>query len=126
MSANSCSFSPCTSSLPVPTYIFATMHHHRDAIVKLGLEMQQQNQRHGTGLNINQFAKSRHARQSFVLLAADMSWLRPKFEKFRPNQWHAGVRQLVLRLLQTSFMALVRVISFVSVVVKGQLYCMIR
>ena len=98
----------CTSCISVPVLIFATMHHHRDAILKLGSEMQQQNEQRGMGLNINQLSKSRHARQSFVLLANDLNWLRPKFEKFRPNQWHAGVRQLVLRLLQTSIMALVR------------------
>ena len=57
-------------------------------------------------LTTQQLAKSKHARSSFVGLSVEMSWLLPKFEKFRPSVWYAGVCLLVLRLLQTSFVAL--------------------
>ena len=50
---------------------------------------------------------NRRARASFVSLAKDMQWLRPKFEKFKPSNPFAGVWLLVIRLLQTSFCALV-------------------
>ena len=36
-----------------------------------------------------------------------MRWLSPKFEMFAPSRWYAGVVLLVIRLLQTSLMALV-------------------
>jgi len=52
-----------------------------------------------------------------------MAWLLPKFEKFRPELWFAGVAMLVLRLIQTSLMALVRtqrvqaaVVSLVTII----------
>jgi hypothetical protein len=37
-----------------------------------------------------------------------MAWLLPKFEKYSPSFWFAGVGLLLLRLVQTSLMALVR------------------
>ena len=38
----------------------------------------------------------------------EMAWLLSKFEKYKPSFWFAGVGLLVLRLVQTSLMALVR------------------
>ena len=96
---------PCAST--VPTLIFTTMYSHRHAIQKLGTEMQQYNQPRGTRLNANQLIKSKQARGSFVSLTAEVRWLLPKFEKFSAEYWFFGIVQLALRLLQTSFMALV-------------------
>ena len=92
----------------VPMLMFATMHHQRHAIRKLGLELERHNQRSGTGINLSQLAKSRHARSSFTSLTVEMQWLLPKFEAFKPTQWYAGIALIALRLLQTSLMALFR------------------
>ena len=84
------------------------MYSHRHAIQKLGSEMRQYNQRRGgTRLNANQLIKSKQARSSFVSLTTEIGWLLPKFEKFQPEYWYWGIVLLALRLLQTSFMALV-------------------
>ena len=92
----------------VPTLIFTTMYRYRDAIHKLGTELHRHNQSRGSVMTVNQFAKSKQARNSFASLSVEMLWLLPKFEKFRPSAWWAGVGMLVLRLFQTSLMALVR------------------
>ena len=92
----------------VPTLMFTTLYRHRNAIKKLGSEVQQHNRRSNSGINAAQFAKSKHARQSFVALTSEMQWLLPRFDKFKHTQYHAGVRLLVLRLLKTSLMPLVR------------------
>jgi len=84
------------------------MFQHRHAIEKLGTELQEHNQRRGTGLNMEQLAKSKQARSSFASLTLEMQWLLPKVEMFRAANWWFGVLLLVLRLLQTTFMALVR------------------
>ena len=84
------------------------MFQNRHAISKLGTELKRHNQSQKTGLNVNQLARSKHARSSFVALTNDMRWLLPKFDKFKSDQWYIGVCLLVLRLLQTSFMAMVR------------------
>lgn len=83
------------------------MYQHRSKIQKLGVEMQQYNSLRRTGLTANQLIKSKQARTSFVSLTTEISWLLPKFEKFLPEYWYHGVVLLALRLLQTSFMALV-------------------
>ena len=85
-----------------------TMYVHRDAIERLGVDLQMHNQSHTSSFTTRQFAKSRHARPSFVALSMNMTWLLSKFEKFKPSFWAAGVGLLVLRLLQTSLMAIVR------------------
>ena len=106
----------CTSALhltcvwccvTVPILVFATMFGHRHAIQKLGVEMRQYNQPRHTGLTANQLIKSKQARSSFASLTTEIRWLLPKFEKFLPEYWYHGVVLLALRLLQTSFMALV-------------------
>ena len=94
--------------LGIPTLIFVIMFQHRHHMLKLSSELQRHNSARGTGLNVNQLAKSKHARGSFASLTVEMRWLLPKFDKFKPGLWHTGVSLLVLRLLQTSFMALVR------------------
>ena len=72
----------------VPIVIFTTMYLNKDAIRKLGTEVQQHNlRRGGTSLNAIQLAKSKQARASFVALTTDMQWLMPKFEKFKPSLW---------------------------------------
>ena len=63
------------------------------------------NRQRNTGMTAMQLAKSKHARSSFVTLSSNMNWLLPKFEKFRPEMKYTGVWLLLLRLLQTSFMA---------------------
>ena len=88
--------------------MFTTMYHQRHAIQKLGLELQRHNQKRGTGLNMQHLARSQQARSSFASLAVEMQWLLPKFEAFDPAQWYAGIALLVIRLVQTSLMALVR------------------
>ena len=85
-----------------------TMYPHRHTIRKMGTDLQEHNKSRGTTLTSQQFAKSKHARSSFASLTVEMAWLLPKFEKFRPELWFAGVAMLVLRLIQTSLMALVR------------------
>ena len=85
--------------------MFTIMYRHRRTIEKLGLELQMHNRQRNTGLTSMQFAKSKHARSSFVTLSSSMNWLLPKFEKFRPEMKYTGVWLLLLRLLQTSFMA---------------------
>lgn len=93
--------------LGVPTLMFTAMYHQRHAIKKLGLELECHNNRRGAGLNIAQFAKSKHARSSFASLTVEMQWLLPQFEEFTPAQWYTGTMLLVIRLVQTSLMALV-------------------
>ena len=83
------------------------MYQHRHAIQKLGTEMQQYNHPRGTRLNANQLIKSKQARSSFVSLTAEIRWLLPKFEKFLPEYWFFGIVLLALRLVQTSFMAVI-------------------
>ena len=85
-----------------------SLFRHRHATKKLGTELQEHNQRLGSGRNLNQLAKSKVARSSFVAKTQEMRWLTPKFEKFRPSLYLMGVVLLGLRLLQTSFIALVR------------------
>lgn len=87
--------------------MFTTMYHQRHAIKKLGLELERHNTLRGTGLNIAQLAKSKQARSSFVSQTAEMHWLLPKFEAFTPTQWYTSIVLLVIRLVQTSLMALV-------------------
>jgi hypothetical protein len=70
----------------VPALFFVTMYRHRRSIQKLGNELQQHNQRLGTGLNIKQLAKSRSARASFANLSMEMKWLLPKFEVVLPGR----------------------------------------
>jgi hypothetical protein len=72
----------------------------------MGTDLQDHNKSRGTTLTAQQFAKSKHARSSFASLTVEMAWLLPKFEKFKPEFWHCGVVSLVLRLAQTSLMAL--------------------
>ena len=105
-----------------------TMYPHRHAIRKMGTDLQEHNKSRGTTLTSQQFAKSKHARSSFSSLTVDMAWLLPKVEKFRPELWFAGVAMLVLRLIQTSLMALVRtqrvqaaVVSLVTIVAFSML-----
>ena len=107
----------------VPVLIFTTMYPHRHAIRKLGTDLQHHNRTRGTTMTSRQFAKSKHARSSFATLTVEMAWLMPKFEKYTPSFWFAGVGLLVLRLIQTSLMALVRtqrvqaaLVSFVTLV----------
>ena len=85
-----------------------TMYPHRHAIRKLGMDLQAHNESRGTSMTSQQFAKSKNARSSFATLRVEMAWLLPKFEKYTPSFWFAGVGLLVLRLIQTSLMALVR------------------
>ena len=85
-----------------------TMYPHRHAIRKMGTDLQEHNKSRGTTLTSQQFAKSKHARSSFASLTVEMAWLLPKFETYAPSFWFAGVGLLVLRLVQTSLMALVR------------------
>ena len=96
----------------VPMMTFAILYRHRHQIEKLGMELRQFNQSRGTGLSVRQFANSKKARQSFTSLTLEMQWLLPKIERFRYSAWWAGVVQLALRLLQTSFMAIVRICDF--------------
>ena len=96
------------ASRTVPLLIFTTLYRHRDAIHKLGTELQRHNELRGTGRTATELASSRHARSSFVALTDEMRWLLPKFNKYKPSLWYAGVGFLVLRLMQTSLMALVR------------------
>ena len=91
----------------IPLLICTLLHKYRDAIQKLGTELNLHQQRQGMGLNMQKLSKSRHARGSFVGIATDLRWLRPKFEKYKPASCYAGVRFLGIRLLQTSFMALI-------------------
>ena len=107
----------------VPSLIFAIMFPYRHKIQKLGADLQQLNQRGRTGLTANQLAGSKRARSSFVSLTTELRWLLPKFEKFRPELWFSGVLLLLLRLMQTSFMAFVRsqikqaaIVCFVSLI----------
>ena len=107
----------------VPCLIFTIMFQHRHEIQKLGADLQQHNQRQRTGLTANQLVGSKRARSSFVAAVDDLRWLLPKFEKFRPELWFSGVLLLLVRLLQTSFMAFVRsqlkqaaIVCFVSLV----------
>ena len=93
----------------VPSLTFAIMFKNRHAIQKLGTMLKHHNQSQRTGLDANQFARSKHARSSFVALTEDLNWLLPKFGKFKSDQWYFGVCLLVLRLLQTSFMAMVSI-----------------
>ena len=86
--------------------MFLTMYQQRNAIKKLGNELQRHNESRGTGLNMAQLAKSKQARTSFISLTKEIQWLIPKFEEFLPAYWYHGVVLLVLRLLQTSFIAL--------------------
>jgi len=88
--------------------IFGCLYQHRHAIQTLGADLAQHNQRLGTGMSLNQFVKSKKARNSFIATTAELRWLQPKFEKFRAGVPFTGVLLLLLRLLQTSFMALVR------------------
>ena len=83
-----------------------TMYPHRHAIRKMGTDPQDHNKSRGTTLTSQQLAKSKRARSSFTSLTVEMAWLLPKFEKFKPEFWHYGVVSLVLRLVQTSLMAL--------------------
>ena len=94
-------------SCAVPSTIFWTMYQHRSAIEKLGLDLQRHNSERGVSLNANQLARSKKARASFMALTVEIQWLLPKFEKFRTSEWFAGIYLLLLRLLQTTFMALV-------------------
>ena len=87
--------------------MFLTMYQQRNAIKKLGNELQRHNESRGTGLNMAQLANSKQARTSFISLTKEIQWLIPKFEEFLPAYWYHGVVLLVLRLLQTSFIALV-------------------
>ena len=105
-----------------------TMYPHRHAIRKMGTDLREHNKSRGTALTSQQFAKSKHSRSSFASLTVEMAWLLPKFEKFRPELWFAGVAMLVLRLIQTSLMALVRtqrvqaaVVSLVTIVAFSML-----
>ena len=84
------------------------MYSHRHAIHKLGKDLQHHNSSRGTSITAEQLANSKHARSSFATLAVEMSWLVPNFELYKPSFWFAGVGLLVLRLVQTSLMALVR------------------
>ena len=91
-----------------PSLIFTVMFQHRRAIQKIGHDLQQHNRRSRTGLTASQLSGSKRARRSFVALTTELAWLLPRFEKFRPGLWVSGVLLLLLRLLQTSFMAFVR------------------
>lgn len=84
------------------------MYSHRHDIQKLGTDLAEHNDGRGTSLTAHQFAKSKHARSSFATLTIEIAWLLPKFEKYQPSFWFAGVALLLLRLVQTSLMALVR------------------
>ena len=88
--------------------MFVTMYLHRSAIEQLGTEVRRHNQALDSKLTIRQFARSKRARASFVVLSTEMQWLLPKIEKFKASQWYASVEFLLLRLFQTSFMALLR------------------
>ena len=83
------------------------MYLQRREIQKHGSELQRFNSRHGTGLTSSQVIKAKQARNSFVSRTAEIRWVLPKFEKFLPEYWYSSIVLLVLRLLQTSFMALV-------------------
>ena len=72
------------------------------------MDLQQHNTSRGTAMTTRQLATSKHARSSFANLAIEMTWLLPKFEKYRPDVWYAGVCLLVLRLLQTSVVVFVK------------------
>ena len=85
-----------------------TMYPHRHSIRKLGTNLQEHNTSRGTSMTSQQFAKSKHARSSIATLTVEMAWLLPSFELYKPSFWFAGVGLLVLRLFQTSLMALVR------------------
>ena len=87
--------------------MFTAMHQNRHAIQKFGHELRQYNQKRGSGQTANQLIKSKQARNSFSTLTTEIRWLLPKVEKFRPEQWFTGVLLLVVRLLQTSILALV-------------------
>ena len=83
----------------VPALMFLTMYQQRNAIKKLGNELQRHNESRGAGLNMAQLAKSKQARTSFISLTKEVQWLIPKFEEFLPAYWYHGVVLLVLRLL---------------------------
>ena len=83
------------------------MYSQRRAIQKHGSELQRFNSYRGTGLTSSQVIKSNQARTSFASLTTEIRWVLPKFEKFLPEYWYSSIVLLVLRLLQTSFMALV-------------------
>jgi hypothetical protein len=87
--------------------IFVTMYRNRSAIITLGEKLQEHSQNRGTALSMTQVAKSKRSRASFTGLVVELQWLIPKFEQFKTSQWHAGVWLLLLRLLQTSLMALI-------------------
>lgn len=84
------------------------MYTHRQVIKKLGMELQQHNKSRGSGFNLDQLAKSKHARVSFVAQTEAMHWLLPKFDKFKPTHWYFGIVLLSIRLVQTCLMALAR------------------
>ena len=87
--------------------IFTAMYSQRRAIQKHGSELQRFNSHRGTGLTADQIIKSNQARTSFASLTTEIRWVLPKFEDFLPEYWYSSIVLLVLRLLQTSFMALV-------------------
>ena len=92
----------------VPLLIFTVMFQHRYVITKLGKDLETHNRRHNNHLSVNEFAKSKHSRASFANLALENHWLVGKFEKYSPERWYAGICYLAVRLIQTSFMAMVR------------------
>lgn len=98
----------CSTFCTVPTLIFMTMYPNRHSIRKLGTDLQAHNSGRGTSMTFRQLAKSKNVRSSFATLSVKMAWLLPKFETFLPSFWFAGVGLLVLRLVQTTLMALVQ------------------
>ena len=84
------------------------MYRHRHEIQTLGGDLERHNQSRGTATDINRFARSKQARNSFTTLTAEMLWLLPIFEKFKASHWQWSAGLLVIRLYQTSLMALVR------------------
>jgi hypothetical protein len=100
--------------------IFVTMYRNRSAILTLGEKFNEHNKIRGTTFNMTQVAKSTRSRASFTGLVLELQWLIPKFEQFKTSQWHAGVWLLLLRLLQTSLMALIP-----SQLVQAAIMCII-
>ena len=94
----------------VPLLIFTILFQNRHTIKKLGGDLEQHNKRHSTHLSVAELARSRRLsrRESFANLAVQNDWLIGKFEKYSPERWYAGICYLAVRLVQTSFMAMVR------------------
>ena len=94
--------------LGVPAMIFVLLRRNRHSVQKLGTTLAAHNATRGTGLNVRQLAKTKQGRGSFATLSVELRWLRPKFERYLPTRMYASVCLLTIRLLQTSFLALVR------------------